>query len=123
MKNKIFKYNFGTKEKPKELEFSFKIKQIEVFEEAVKRPILGYITELSGNLISGVSSKDVISLIKAFALPSKHLERRSDEEIHYLLENGSMLEFTMEINKALLESVLGVDTKSPEAKKKVQVES
>ena len=123
MKNKIFKYNFGTEERPKEVSFSFKISQIEVFEEAVARPILGYITELSGNLISTVSSKDVTSLIKAFALPSKHLETRSDSEIHYLLENGSMLEFAMEINKALLESVLGVDTSNPEAKKKVQVKS
>lgn len=124
MQNKIFKYNFGTKEQPKEVGFSFKISQLQLFEQLSGKPAIDYVSKLTRNNITHETSvEDVINLVKALALESKYLEKRSDQEINYLLDNCSLLEFTVDIHKALIESCLGVNKKDSDTKKKVQQES
>lgn len=125
MQNKIFKYNFGTEERPKEVSFSFRISQLQVFEQLSGKPVIEYVSKklARDNVIHETSAEDVVNLVKALALESKYLEKRSDQEINYLLDNCSLLEFAVDIHKALVESCLGIDKKDSDSKKKVQQES
>ena len=121
MQNKIFKYNFGTKEQPKEVSFSFKISQLQIFEQTSGKPIVEYISKLASNNITyQTGAEDVVNLVKALALDSKYLEKRSDEEINYLLDNCALMDFVVAIHKALIESFFVTNKKDSDAKKKVQ---
>lgn len=121
MQNKIFKYNFGTEEQPKEVSFSFKISQLQVFEQLSGKPVVEYVSNLTSNNITyQTGAEDVVNLVKALALESKYLEKRSDQEINYLLDNCALMKFVIAIHKALIESFFVISKKDSDAKKKVQ---
>ena len=121
MQNKIFKYNFGTEEQPKEVSFSFKISQLQRFEQLSGKPAIEYVSNLTSNNITyQTGAEDVVNLVKALALESKYLEKRSDQEINYLLDNCALMDFVIAIHKALIESFFVINKKDSDAKKKVQ---